>query len=150
VGSQLVRVNEASLVLPTTLLGIQATDRELPMRRHPRFPISDYTAIFIPRKTSQHPAPSTQHPQHPYHPETRGRRPFAPTFGQCFDQRSLLKDVSWNLDSTIVRKPARASAAMCHREEVFGNPSSVLAVKLQEARPESGETWSVLAAASCG
>lgn len=107
VGSRLVRVNEASLVLPTTLLGIQATERELPMRRHPRFPISDYTAIFIPRKTSQH----------PYHPETRGRRPFAPTLGQCFDQSSLLKDVSWNLDSTIVRKPARASAAMCHREK---------------------------------
>jgi hypothetical protein len=96
--------------------------------------IPDFRYLTTPPSSFPGKLPSTQHP---YHPETRGRRPFAPTLGQCLDQRSLLKDVSWSLDSTIVRKSARASAAICHREEAFGNPSSTLVVKLQEAHPES-------------
>jgi hypothetical protein len=74
---------------------------------------------------------------HTYCLWTRGWRPFPSTLGRLLDRGSLLRVVSWNIDSIPVGRASQASSAMNHLEEVFGDPSSPLVVMLQEVHYES-------------
>jgi tyrosyl-DNA phosphodiesterase 2 len=52
--------------------------------------------------------------------------------GRRLDHGSLLKVVSWNINSTAVGRATRAASAMDHLEEVFGDPSSPLVAAILE------------------
>jgi tyrosyl-DNA phosphodiesterase 2 len=64
--------------------------------------------------------------------------PFGDVTGQAvLDQGSLLRVVSWNIDFMAPGRGERASAAMDHLEETFGDLSSPLVIMLQEVHIKS-------------
>ena len=75
-----------------------------------------------------------------YVPMTSSWRPFKSDAEQgVFCQGSLLRVVSWNIDFMAPGRPSRASAAMAHLKEVFGDPPPPLVVMLQEVHSQSLE-----------
>ncbi|PMD41811.1 hypothetical protein L207DRAFT_528409 [Hyaloscypha variabilis F] len=82
------------------------------------------------------PAPRILNP-YLYCSRTRGWRPYMPAPRRRLEQGSLLRVVSWNIDSTGVGRATRASLAIDHLEEVFGDPSSSLVVMLQKVHHQS-------------
>ena len=73
-----------------------------------------------------------------YVPMTFSWRPFKSVSDQggiC--QGRLLRVVSWNLDFMAPGRARRASAAMAHLKEVFGDPPPPLVIMLQEVNSQS-------------
>ena len=75
-----------------------------------------------------------------YVPTTSSWRPFKSDSKQgVFCQGSLLRVVSWNIDFMAPRRASRASAAMAHLKEVFGDSPPPLVIMLQEVHSQSLE-----------
>ena len=71
---------------------------------------------------------------------TSSWRPFKPVSEQgVYCQGSLLRVVSWNIDFMAPGRASRASAAMAHLKEVFGDPPPPLVIMLQEVHSQSLE-----------
>jgi tyrosyl-DNA phosphodiesterase 2 len=91
------------------------------------FPVPEYS-----------PAPQILNPRF-YYPKTRDWRHSmpSPVSKRCLNQGSLLRVVSWNIDSKEVGRAARASFAMDYLENIFRDASSPLVIMLQEVHRES-------------
>lgn len=69
---------------------------------------------------------------------TSSWRPFKSVSEQGgFCPGSLLRVVSWNIDFMAPGRASRASAAMAHLKEVFGDPPPPLVIMLQEVNSQS-------------
>lgn len=73
-----------------------------------------------------------------YEPMTFGWRPFKSVSDQGgFSQGRLLRIVSWNVDFMAPGRARRASSAMAHLKEIFGDPPPPLVIMLQEVHSQS-------------